>query len=63
MNDEIRKAWEKAQAAWKAAGATIPCHDESYMAARKELADAWAKAGAAAAAARNGQVTKPDSEE
>lgn len=41
----VQLAWQKAQAAWEAAGKTIPCHEANYMAARKELADAWARAG------------------
>lgn len=45
---EIQRAWQKAQDAWIAAGATTPCYEEAYMAARKELADAYARADAKA---------------
>jgi hypothetical protein len=40
MKTEIELAWEKAQAAWEAAGKTTPCYDPLYMAARAELAAA-----------------------
>lgn len=38
--DEVKKAWQKAQEAWVAAGRKTPCYDPAYMAARKELLDA-----------------------
>lgn len=46
MKADIDRAWEKAQAAWEAAGCTLPCYDEAYMAARKELSDAFVRADA-----------------
>jgi hypothetical protein len=46
MAPEVEAAWQKAQTAWEAAGKPIPCHDPAYMAARIELAEAWAKADA-----------------
>jgi len=38
---EIRKAWKIANDAWRAAGATTPCHDSAYLAAREALAKAY----------------------
>lgn len=38
--DEVKKAWQKAQNAWVAAGRQTPCHDPAYLAARKELLEA-----------------------
>jgi hypothetical protein len=46
MSNDIQRAWEKAQAAWEAAGCAIPCYDEAYMAARTELSEAYARAEA-----------------
>lgn len=45
-DDDIGAAWRKAQAAWEAAGSGLPCYDEAYMTARKELSDAYARADA-----------------
>lgn len=38
MTNKIQEAWQKAQDAWVAAGKTVPCYEEKYMAARQELA-------------------------
>lgn len=44
MTPEIETAWKKAQAAWEAAGKQVPCYEPAYMAAREELAAAYARA-------------------
>ena len=41
MMDEVKAAWQRAQAAWEAAGKQTPCYDPAYLAAREELARAW----------------------
>lgn len=41
----VKQAWEKAQAAWEKAGKPIPCYEPNYLAARKELAEAYRRSG------------------
>ena len=40
MGPVAEAAWQKAQAAWEAAGKQTPCYDPAYMDARAELAAA-----------------------
>jgi hypothetical protein len=45
--DEVERAWKKANAAWEAAGSPIPCTDPTYLEARANLSKAIQNAEAA----------------
>lgn len=43
--EQLKAAWQKCEDAWRAAGATAPCHEDRYMKARKEYAELLKQAG------------------